>query len=56
MEPTFERALEQLINHYSKENDSNTPDFVLAAYMQRCLDNWNATMKERAKYYQGEPA
>ena len=35
--PTFERELESLINRFSKENDSNTPDFILAQYLLGCL-------------------
>ncbi|HSW65257.1 MAG TPA: hypothetical protein VLH56_18395 [Dissulfurispiraceae bacterium] len=29
----FRAELETLINRYSKENGSNTPDFILADYM-----------------------
>jgi hypothetical protein len=48
---TFERALERLINTYSKENDSNTPDFILAKYLQGCLQVWNACVTDREKWY-----
>lgn len=30
----FKKALRDLINTYSKENASDTPDFVLAEYMR----------------------
>jgi hypothetical protein len=33
------------------ENDSNTPDYVLSAYLRRCLDNWNNTTRERDAWY-----
>lgn len=48
---TFERELEALLNRYSMENGSNTPDFILAEYLHRCLDNFNATIKRRGEWY-----
>ena len=47
----FVKELEQIINRYSKENDSNTPDFLLAEYMRDCLHAWNAATKARDKWY-----
>ncbi len=49
--PTFEKDLEHLINYYSKENGSDTPDFILANYLSRCLDAFNDTLQEREKWY-----
>jgi len=37
----FERELEQLINRHSEENQSNTPDFILAIYLRGCLNAFN---------------
>jgi hypothetical protein len=48
---TFERELGSLINKYSKENGSNTPDFLLAEYLVRCLENWNLTVNLREDWY-----
>lgn len=48
---TFQRELENLINRYSVENGSDTPDFILAAYMGACLDAFNAATRERDRYY-----
>lgn len=50
-QPTFESALEHLINQYSQENDSDTPDFILAAYLQKCLDAYNVTIKARDAWF-----
>lgn len=47
----FERELETLINRHSKENGSDTPDFILAKYLRTCLDNFNIAVKEREKWY-----
>ena len=33
----FERELAGLINKYSLENNSNTPDYILAHYLHQCL-------------------
>jgi hypothetical protein len=34
---TFQHELEGLINKHSLETRSNTPDFLLAAYLMQCL-------------------
>lgn len=43
----FEMDLENLINRYSKENESNTPDFILAQYLVGCLKVFNQTVQQR---------
>ncbi len=48
---TFGSELEKLINAYSLENGSNTPDFVLASFVKSCLDTWNLHTKERDRWY-----
>ena len=47
----FEKELEQLINKHSKENDSNTPDFILSDYLCRCLATFRGIVEEREKWY-----
>ena len=39
------------INRHSIENDSNTPDYMLADYLVACLDAWNETTQSREKFY-----
>lgn len=51
MENNFENELKSLINRFSKENDSNTPDFILAEYLLDCLENFNRTMQKRENWY-----
>lgn len=53
--PTFERDLERLINKYSQENGSDTPDFILAKYLNDCLTIWNHTITARERWYGREP-
>ncbi len=43
----FKIELKSLLNCYSKENDSNTPDFVLAHYLCLCLEAYNSTIALR---------
>jgi hypothetical protein len=48
---TFEEALTNLINCYSIENESNTPDYVLAAYIRNCLNSIKVFTNARDSYY-----
>ncbi len=48
---TFEKELAALINRFSCENVSNTPDFILASYLTACLRAFNDTSTEREKWY-----
>lgn len=47
----FLSELECLINKYSKENGSDTPDFQLAGYLNDCLETWNKYTKYRDNWY-----
>lgn len=50
-EENFEQELEKLINHYSLESNSDTPDFILAKYLVGCLNNFNDTLQRRRNWY-----
>ena len=54
-EKDFRSKLEELINHHSMENGSNTPDFILAEYLDNCLQNFDRTVKRREEWYGREP-
>uniref|UniRef100_A0A6M3L9J3 Uncharacterized protein n=1 Tax=viral metagenome TaxID=1070528 RepID=A0A6M3L9J3_9ZZZZ len=47
----FYKELEVLINKYSKETASNTPDWILAQYMLSCLSAFEAAVQEREVWY-----
>ena len=47
----FRKELEGLINRYSMENGSDTPDFILAGYMAGCLDAFDTAMTAREMWY-----
>jgi hypothetical protein len=51
----FEDALRSLINRYSIENESDTPDFILASYLCRCLDVFAVAIKARDIWYKPDP-
>jgi len=46
----FTKELMTLINKHSLENDSDTPDFILAEYLTNCLGNFNIATKARKGY------
>ncbi len=48
---SLEDDLKTLLNKYSQENASNTPDFILAAYLLGCLENFNQTVQAREVWY-----
>jgi len=52
IESTFITELTTLINKYSLENASDTPDHILAKYLQGCLNNFNVVLSLRQEWYQ----
>lgn len=50
-EPTFTQAIAEVINRYSKENGSNTPDMLLAEYLIRCLEAFDVCSNRREAWY-----
>jgi hypothetical protein len=55
----FRTELEALVNKHSMERGSQTPDFILAKYMLKCLTNFDEASVERDTWYgrqsNGEP-
>lgn len=51
----FLKELESLINRYNKENESNTPDFLLAGYLADCMVAYKNVVKKRDQWYGFEP-
>lgn len=47
----FMRELAALINRYSLENASNTPDHILAAHLLMALENFESSTILREKWY-----
>lgn len=49
--PEFNKELRFLINKHSLENGSNSPDWILADYLEGCLLNFNRTLQQRDGFY-----
>jgi len=47
----LEEKIEGVLNEYSAENESNTPDFILAEYLMDCLKTFNRHTKRRDEWY-----
>ena len=45
--PSFEEQLTNLINTYSFDNYSNTPDFIMADYLIKCMIAFNQATNKR---------
>lgn len=43
----FRRELESLINKNSMENNSNTPDWILAEFLTNCLQAFDLATRQR---------
>lgn len=50
----MEIELATLLNRYSAEQKSDTPDFILARFLLRCLNAWDGAMEDRTAYYHGK--
>jgi len=51
----FRKELEGLLNRYSIEAGSNTPDFILADYLCGCLAYFNIAVTRREEWYGRDP-
>ena len=49
--PTFQEDLAALLNRHCQENESNTPDFIIAMYLTQCLAAWNMATQRRDRWY-----
>lgn len=47
----FIEQLRTLINKYSIENESDTPDFILAKFLESVLNNYSEAVKARDKFF-----
>ena len=51
---SFKKELEDLINSHSKENGSDTSDFILAEYLNDCLLVFDKAVKRRREWWGGK--
>ena len=47
----LEKKLADLINSECRENDSNTPDFLLSEFMMSCLDAFELASNKREVWF-----
>lgn len=45
-----------VLNRYSRENASNTPDFILAEYLRQSLETFEGTVRARDEWYGIQPS
>lgn len=53
---TFQQELAELLNKHGKERPSNTPDFILAEYLTRCLETFTFSTLSRSARYKNDKA
>lgn len=52
MQPSeLELELSSLLNKHSRENQSDTPDYILATYLMSCLEAFETATAYRATWY-----
>ncbi len=47
----FRDELKELINRHGLEKHSNTPNFILAEYLNNCLDVFDEATNAKEKWY-----
>ncbi len=50
----LEKEVKDLIGRHSREEDSNTPDFILAEYLMACLGAFEVASNRREVWYKVE--
>lgn len=48
---TLAREIEHVLNKHCAENESNTPDFILAEYLMECLAAFDRASRKRERWY-----
>lgn len=48
---SFRNELQELLNRHSMENESNTPDYMLADYLIQCLKSLDEAINRRSSWY-----
>lgn len=45
------KEIQGIVNRACRENQSNTPDFILAEYLMACLEAFESATNKRRKWY-----
>lgn len=51
----LEEKIRSAINSVSAENESDTPDYILAQYLSACLSAFNTATQQRETWYGRDP-
>lgn len=52
---TVAREIAATLNRASLENESNTPDWILATYLLKCLEAFDGAVRQRERWYGRSP-
>lgn len=55
MNESFQNELTNLINRCSRENASDTPDYILAMYLLNCLEAFDQAVRQRENWFGRDP-
>lgn len=50
IEPLYDE-IRSILNKHSRENRSNTPDFILANFLMDCLSSFELSVNERERWH-----
>ena len=53
---SLQKAIEGVLNRYSREAPSNTPDYVLAGFLMGCIETWERHVVMRDKWHDFVPS
>jgi hypothetical protein len=56
MDSSLEEEIRAVINRHSAENRSNTPDYILAAFLIGALDAYERAVLDRDEWYDISPS
>lgn len=51
MDKSLYEDLRDVLNKHSVENQSDTPDMILATYLIDCLKAWNTATRRRTNFF-----
>ena len=47
----MQNAIREILNKASRENESNTPDYILAQYLMNCLEAFENAIIQREQHW-----
>lgn len=54
MKSEFQEEFSALLNKHSKENGSNTPDFILVEFLSKVLRSFDYAVNHRSAWFKNE--